>query len=139
MPEDEREFTQPEAMERGEDPDREISPPDRPQGSGDEAVTAAEQRQGPGLDERIAREEQAREEPHAGLDPRDPGAGEGGRVEPGRLEDEGDGVRDEEGTLVADDADEDTSGRSAEEEAVRIEEGGVPGGTTGPDTYLTEP
>jgi hypothetical protein len=86
-----------------------------------EHETAEEQREGASLDERVAEEE--------------PDGQTGKRHEAGRLVEDGSGLVDEEKDLVADAAEEELEGRSAEEAAVRIEE--EPEGVTeGPDSYL---
>jgi hypothetical protein len=95
--------------------------PDRPQAAEDTGTTAAEQREGAPLDERLA-EEAPEEEADA-------------RPGTGRLIDESDGVVDREKDEVAEEAAEDRENRSAEESAVRKEDD--PGGTTGgPDRYV---
>jgi hypothetical protein len=84
-------------------------------------MTAEEQREGASLDERVSEDEPDREP--------------GERHDAGRLLDNGFGLVDEEKDLVADAAEDELEGRSAEEAAVRIEE--EPGGATdGPDSYL---
>ena len=58
------------------------------------------------------------------------------RHEAGRLVEDGSGTIDEEKDLVADAAEDELEGRSAEEIAVRIEEQEPAGVTDGPDSYL---
>lgn len=58
------------------------------------------------------------------------------RREAGRLVEDGSGTIDEEKDLVADAAEDELEGRSAEEIAVRIEEEQPEGVTDGPDSYL---
>jgi len=58
------------------------------------------------------------------------------RREAGRLVEDGSGTIDEEKDLVADAAEDELEGRSAEEIAVRIEEEEPEGVTDGPDSYL---
>jgi hypothetical protein len=83
-------------------------------------VTAEEQREGEPLEQRLAQE----------LPDTEPGR----RREAGRLVDDS-AVLDEEKDLVADAAEDEVEGRSAEEAAVRIED--APEGLTdGPDSYL---
>lgn len=87
----------------------------------DTGTTAAEQRDGAPLDERLG-EETPEGEP-------------GSRPEAGRLIDDSDGVVDREKDEVAEEAASDRESRSAEEEAVRKED--EPGGATGgPDRYV---
>jgi hypothetical protein len=61
-----------------------------------------------------------------------------GRHDAGRLVEDGSGLVDEEKDLVADAAEEEMEGRSAEEAAVRIEEDEPDGVTDGPDSYLED-
>ena len=83
-------------------------------------VTAEEQREGEPLEQRLAQE----------LPDTEPGT----RQEAGRLVDDS-AVLDDEKDLVADAAEDELEGRSAEEVAVRIED--APEGLTdGPDSYL---
>jgi hypothetical protein len=100
-----------------------IAPRDQARAAEDTGVTAEEQREGASLDERIA-EEEPDEEP-------------GRRHEAGRLVEDG-GLIDEEKDLVADAAEDEVEGRSAEETAVRIEEEAPDGLTDGPDSYLED-
>ena len=58
------------------------------------------------------------------------------RREAGRLVENGSGTIDEEKDMVADAAEDELEGRSAEEIAVRIEEEEPNGVTNGPDSYL---
>lgn len=100
-----------------------LLPRDEPTAVEDTGTTAAEQREGQPLDERLEEEEPDREP--------------GGRPEAGRLVEDDAGLGDEEKDEVADEAEEDNQGRSAEESAVRVEE--EPGGLTGgPDEYTDE-
>ena len=97
-----------------------ILPGESARAAEDTGVTAQEQREGAPLEERLAEEEPDREA--------------GQRHDAGRLVDDG-AVLDEEKDLVADEAEGELEGRSAEEAAVRIEE--QPEGLTdGPDSYL---
>ena len=97
-----------------------ILPGESARAAEDTGVTAEEQREGAPLEERLA-EEQPDGEP-------------GQRHDAGRLVDDG-AVLDEEKDLVADEAEGELEGRSAEEAAVRVED--EPGGLTdGPDSYL---
>ena len=99
-----------------------IVPRDEARAAEDTGVTAEEQREGASLDERLAEEEPDREA--------------GRRHEAGRLLDES-AVLDEEKDLVAETAEEELEGRSAEEVAVRIEDDPA-GMTDGPDSYLED-
>lgn len=101
-----------------------VAPRDRARGAADTGVTADEQREGASLGERLTEEEPDR----------DPG----GRHDAGRLFEDGSGLVDEEKDLVADAAEEELEGRSAEESAVRIEEAAPEGTTDGPDSYLED-
>jgi hypothetical protein len=98
-----------------------VLPRDEPTAVEDDGTTAAEQREGQPIDERLAEEE-----------PDKPGTR---RRDSGRLVQEDPGLVDEEKEEVAEEAEDDTEGRSAEESAVHIEE--EPGGLTGgPDHYV---
>lgn len=98
---------------------------DHPRGAADFGTTPAEQREGEPLGDRLD-EEQPDVEP-------------GGRDEAGRLVEEGRGLTDQEKDEVADDADADTRGKTAEEAAVRVEDD-APGGTSDDrDRYVEEP
>jgi hypothetical protein len=108
---------EPDDLEPG---DRET---DEARGAEDMGTTAAEQREGQPLDERLTEEEPERRSSE--------------RRDAGRLVEEEAGLVDEEQDQVAEEAEEDKEDRSAEESAVRIEE--EPGGTTGgPDRYTEE-
>jgi hypothetical protein len=100
------------------------SPNDEPQAADDHGTTAREQRQGEPLDDRLA-EEQPDMEPQ-------------GETTPGRLVEEASGVTDREKDEVAEEAEEDREGLTAEEAAMRVEE--EPEGLSeGPDRYVEEP
>jgi hypothetical protein len=100
-----------------------LVPGDEPEAVEDPGTTAAEQREGVPLDERLDQESPAKE----------PGV----RRRAGRLREEGWGLTDQEKDEIADEASGDTDGASAEEAAMRIEED--PGGTTGgPDSYVED-
>lgn len=99
-----------------------VVPRDEPRAVEEAGTTAAEQREGESMDERLAREE---EDEVSGL-----------REEVGTLVEEGSGLEDAEKDEVAEDAPA-PEGQSAEEAAVRIEEE-APGGVDGPDPYLEE-
>ena len=98
-----------------------VVPRDEPRAAEETGTTAAEQRRGDTLDERLAREQDQ---------------GPGLRDDAGTLVEDGDGAVDEEKDFVADDAPA-PEGRSAEEAAVRIEPE-APGAVDRPDSYLEE-
>jgi hypothetical protein len=106
-------------------PEEEASPPkDEPEAADDYGTTATEQREGEPLDDRLA-EERPDQEPLAD-------------TTPGRLVEEASGVTDREKDEVAEEAEEDRVGLTAEEAAMRVEE--EPEGLTGgPDQYVEEP
>ena len=104
-------------------PEDALEAPDEPRAAEGTGTTAEEQREGAPLDERLAEEEPERE----------PGV----RAGTGRLIDESDGVVDREKDEVADEAEADREGASAEEEAIRIEDDPA-GATGGPDRYVEE-
>jgi hypothetical protein len=110
----------PEKKKTGDPQEGMVVPRDRPRGA-EGATTAREQREGLPVDERLDQEE--------------PQAEKEERRQAGRLRDEGD--PDTEKDAVADEAEDDVEGLSAEERAVRIEED-APGGTGGPDHYVEE-
>jgi hypothetical protein len=100
-----------------------LPPGDEPRAAEGFGTTAEEQREGESLDEKLAEEVPDREPPR--------------RTSMGRLIDPGSGVADQEKDEIAEEAEEDLSGLSAEEAALRDEE--EPGGLTGgPDTYVEE-
>lgn len=101
-----------------------IAPRDIARAAENTGVTAAEQREGASLDERVSEDEPEREG--------------GPRHDAGRLVEDGAGLVDEEKDLVADAAEDELEGRSAEEAAVRIEESEPEGVTDGPDSYLED-
>lgn len=101
-----------------------IAPRDSARAAEDTGVTAEEQREGASLDERLSEER--------------PDGAPGSRHDAGRLVEPGSDVVDEEKDLVADAVEEELEGRSAEEAAVRIEEGEPEGVTEGPDSYLED-
>ena len=97
-----------------------ILPGESARAAEDTGVTAEEQREGAPLEQRLAEEQ--------------PETPPGLRHDAGRLFDDG-AVLDEEKDLVAEAAEDELEGRSAEEAAVRIED--EPEGLTdGPDSYL---
>lgn len=100
-----------------------IVPGDEPRAAESIGVTAEEQREGASLDARLAEEE-------LDVEP-------GRRHDAGRLIEDGDGSIDTEKDLVADAAEDELEGRSAEEAAVRVDDEAV-GGTDGPDTYVED-
>ena len=99
-------------------------PRDEPRGADDWGTTAQEQTEGRPMADR--------------LDAEVPDTEDGEREQPGRLREEGFGLVDTEKDLVADEAEDDVEGLSAEEAAMRIEDP-PPGVSTGPDTYLEDP
>jgi hypothetical protein len=100
-----------------------VLPRDEPRALEDTGITAAEQREGQPLEERLAEEEPERRPDE--------------RRDAGRLVEDDAGLVDEERDVVVEEAEEDKEGRSAEERAVRVEE--EPGGLTGgPDRYTEE-
>lgn len=101
-------------------PEGMVLPRDVARAADDFGTTAAEQREGEPLDERLREEEPDR------------AAGEG-RDQAGRLLD--DGGDDTEKDLVADEAEEDTAGLTAEESAMRVQDG-APGAVDAPDDYV---
>ena len=100
-----------------------LPPGDEPRAAEGFGTTAEEQREGESLEERLEEEapdRQAGEPPHMG-----------------RLVEEGSGVTDREKDEVAEEADDDRAGLTAEEAAMREDE--EPGGLTdGPDQYVPE-
>ncbi len=104
------------------DPQEGLLPPsDEPRAAEDFGTTAEEQRAGESLDDKLAEE----------VPERSPDT----RPEFGRLVEPGSGLGDEEKDEVAEEAEDDRAGVSAEEAAVRDEE--EPGGSTGgPDRYV---
>jgi hypothetical protein len=100
-----------------------VLPRDEPTAVDDYGTTAAEQRDGEPLDERLRQEERDRERAV--------------RPTAGRLVEEGSGLVDVEKDEVADQAPDDADGASAEEAAVRIVDD-PPGGTDHPDSYVEE-
>jgi hypothetical protein len=101
-----------------------VVPRDEPRAVEEHGTTAGEQRKGESLDERLAREE---EEDLGAPRPRE-GAG--------TLAEEGSGLTDAEKDEVGEQA-EAVEGRTAEEEALRVEPE-APGGTDRPDSYVEE-
>jgi hypothetical protein len=99
-----------------------VVPRDDPRAVEDSGTTAEEQREGETLDERLAREEEE--------------GGPGLRESAGTLAEEGSGLTDAEKDEVGEQA-EAVEGRSAEEDALRVEQD-APGGTDGPDSYVEE-
>ena len=113
----------PGKRETGDPQEGLVLPRDEPTAVEDTGTTAAEQREGQPLDERLAEEEPEGE-------PDD-------RRDAGRLVEDDAGLVDQEEDEVAEEAEGDTEGRSAEERAVRVEED-PEGLTGGPDRYLPE-
>jgi hypothetical protein len=100
-----------------------LPPDDEPRAAEGFGTTAEEQREGEPLEERLEEETP------------DLKAGEPRRM--GRLVEEGSGVTDREKDEVAEEADDDRAGFTAEEAAMREDE--EPGGLTdGPDRYVPE-
>ena len=99
-----------------------MAPGDVPRAVDQRGTTADEQREGEPLDERLEQEQPDEEDRP--------------REDAGLLVEEGSGLTDEEKDEVAE-AVEAPEGRSAEEDAVRVEED-PPGGTGGPDSYVEE-
>jgi hypothetical protein len=97
---------------------------DRSRGAEAHGTTAAEQREGKPVGDRLDEEE--------------PDTEPGEREDAGRLVEEGRGLHDTEKDAVAVAAEDDTEGMTAEEAAVRVEEE-APGGTDSPDGYVEEP
>jgi hypothetical protein len=113
----------PGKRETGDQQEGLLPPGDEPRGAEGFGTTAREQRERESLDQKLA-EEASDVEP-------------GKRPGSGRLVEPGSGVSDEEENEVAEEADDDRSGLSAEEAAMRDEE--EPGGLTGgPDRYVEE-
>jgi hypothetical protein len=104
------------------DPQEGLLPPgDEPRAAEGFGTTAEEQRQGEPLEEKLSEEVPDREPPR--------------RTSMGRLIEPGSGLNDEEKDEIADEAEDDRSGLSAEEAAVRDEQ--EPGGLTGgADEYV---
>jgi hypothetical protein len=126
MPEDEGipdlDQALPQKEETGDPQEGLMVPRDEPRAVEENGTTAEEQREGESLDERLAREEGEE--------------GPGSRESAGTLEEEGSGLTDVEKDEVAEQA-EAPEGRSAEEEALRVEPE-APGGTDRPDSYVEE-
>jgi len=101
-----------------------VVPRDEPRAVEEHGTTAGEQREGETLDERLAREE---EEARGGGSPRE---------NAGTVAEEGSGLTDVEKDQVGEQA-EAVEGRTAEEEALRVEPE-APGGTDRPDSYVEE-
>jgi hypothetical protein len=99
-----------------------VVPRDDPRAVEESGTTAEEQREGEPLDERLAREEDE--------------TGSGLRKDAGTLVENGSGLTDEEKDEVGEAAPS-PEGRSAEEEAVRIEDE-APGGVERSDSYVEE-
>jgi hypothetical protein len=100
-----------------------LPPGDEPAGVDETGTTATEQREGTPLDERLAEEE-----------PEGRGAG---RPRVGRLRERGWGLTDQEKDEVAEEAEDDVDGATAEEAAMRIDD--EPGGVTdAPDSYVED-
>jgi hypothetical protein len=127
MPEDEGipELDQalPQKEETGDAQEGLLLPRDEPRAVEENGTTAEEQREGESLDERLAREEEEEDGP-------------GSRESAGTLAEEGSGLTDDEKDEVGEQA-EAAEGRSAEEEALRVEPE-APGGTDRPDSYVEE-
>ena len=100
-----------------------LIPGDEPVAVDEPGTTATEQREGESLEER--------------LDEEAPDAEPGVRRPPGRLREQGRGLTDQEKDVIADEAEGDNEGATAEEAAMRIEDD--PGGVTGgPDSYVED-
>lgn len=102
-----------------------VVPRDEPRAVEEHGTTAGEQREGESLDERLAREEQEKDQ-----------GGPRPRESAGTLAEDGFGLTDAEKDEVGDQA-EAVEGRTAEEEALRVEPE-APGGTDRPDSYVEE-
>jgi hypothetical protein len=102
-----------------------VVPRDEPRAVEEHGTTAGEQREGESLDERLAREEEEKDQ-----------GGPRSRESAGTLAEDGSGLTDAEKDEVGDQA-EAVEGRTAEEEALRVEPE-APGGTDRPDSYVEE-
>jgi hypothetical protein len=102
-----------------------VLPGDEPRAAEEHGTTAEEQREGEDLDDRLEREEPDREEVQ--------------RRQAGRLIEDGQGLTDHEKDEVAEEADSDTQGLSAEEAAVRVDEDARGGADRPSDRYVEEP
>ncbi len=126
MPEDEGipdlDQALPQKEETGDPQEGLVVPRDEPRAVEENGTTAEEQREGESLDERLAREE-GEDRP-------------GSPMSAGTLAEEGSGLTDVEKDAVGEQA-EAAEGRSAEEEALRVEPE-APGGTDRPDSYVEE-
>ena len=120
IPEEDR--PHPRKVSTGDPQEGLLLPGDRPRGD-DWGNTAEEQREGEPLDRRRTRER--------------PEGESGSRPDAGRLREEGFGLADHEKDEVATEAPDDTSGRSAEEAAVRVDRD-PRGATDGRDRYVEE-
>jgi hypothetical protein len=100
-----------------------LPPADSPRAAEDHGTTAEEQREGEPLEERLAEEEPDREPTR--------------RTSMGRLVEPGSALTDEEKDEIADEAEDDRTGMSAEEAAMRDEEN-PKGLTGGPDQYVQD-
>ena len=106
------------------DPQEGLLPPaDEPRAADRFGTTAEEQREGEPLDEKLSEEQ--------------PDRATRRRNSMGRLMEQGSGLTDEEKDEVAEEAEEDTSGLTAEEAAMRDEEN-PQGLTGGPDKYVQD-
>jgi len=101
-----------------------VIPRDQPVAVDDHGTTAAEQREGESLEERLAEEEPNR-------------VSATHREQAGRLAEDDPAGRDSEKDLVGDEVD-DTEGLTAEEGAMRVQDS-APGATNHPDDYVAEP
>lgn len=100
-----------------------LPPGEEPLVLDDPGTTAAEQRRGAPLEDRLEEETPDREKGH--------------RPRVGRLRERGRGLTDQEKDEIADEAPEDRDGATAEEAAMRVED--EPGGITGgPDSYVED-
>jgi hypothetical protein len=102
-----------------------VVPRDEPRAVEEHGTTAEEQREGESLDERLAREEEEKDQ-----------GGPRPRERAGTLAEDGSGLTDTEQDEVGEQA-EAAEGRTAEEEALRVEPE-APGGTDRPDSYVEE-
>ena len=102
-----------------------VVPRDEPRAVEEHGTTAGEQREGESLDERLAREEEEKDQ-----------GDQRRRESAGTLAEDGSGLTDAEKDEVGERA-EAAEGRTAEEEALRVEPE-APGGTDRPDSYVEE-
>jgi hypothetical protein len=139
---EDRRFTGPEGAERGEEEDAPVSPPEHPVGVEGDDVTGEGLRRGGRLEDRLEQERLEVDRPDLAAveEPEDVEQRRAERRRAGAPIDEGtvDGEKDQ----VSEEAGDASPSRSAEEEAIRVEEGDAPGGTEdeeGQDRYVEEP